>query len=225
MYLRDNEILLGQNSCGDIVVAELKDDKIRGFNTYWFIDRERSYDGCYYVSMNGWCHDVEINGVTYKSGMKLAKDNVTPFFEDDNVKENIEDAYQDEGSYCSECGTFHATDQYHNVSYVILNECELFCKDCVSTDDMISQTEVESVDDIYNAKDIVGMDIADEFEEVHTIFHDCGWGGPATSHSEAEIIVNDLLEEHGTLFAGLTGIGQFQVYVTLYKRKKIAKTA
>ena len=212
-----SEVLLGQDQWS-VVYAEIKEDRtIRGFNTYDLVDRDNSYDGNYYLSMNGWCHDVEINGVTYKSGMKLAEE-VTPHFENQDVAEIVtnEDFYFDEGHYCSECGTFHSSEQYYNVSYVILNECELFCKTCVGADDLIAETPVTDVDDIYNARDIVGLD-PERFEEVETIFHDCGWGGPATNHDGAKRIIDNLLEEHEKLYAALTGIGQFQVYVTLYK--------
>ena len=222
-----NKVLLGQSEYGELYYAEVNEDgTIRGFDGYYLIDGERTYDGNNYLDNCSWCHSVTINGVTYKSGMKLAE-NIEPFFQDEDLKQIIldEDYYEAHGSYCEECGTFHDTEQYGNgLSYVILNDCEFYCKGCVGADQLLEECLVESVDDIYEAKDIVGLS-PEQFEEVHTIFHDCGWGGPATSHSEAEIIVDKLLEEHGELYAGLTGIGQFQVYVTLYKRKQQAMTA
>jgi len=216
-----NEILLGQCQYGEIIFAEINEDRtIRGFSGHWFYDSEQTYDGNNYIENCQWTHSVEINGVTYKSGMKLAE-NIEPFFIDEDIKQVMldEDYYTDHGMTCSECGTFHSTEQYSNVSYTILNEyCELFCKTCVGADDLISETPVQNVDDIYNAKDIVGLGSPEHFEEVETIFHDCGWGGPATNHEGAKRIVDDLLEKYGEVYAALTGIGQFQVYVSLYKR-------
>lgn len=213
------KVLLGQCKYGEIIFAELNEDRtIRGFDGYYLYDSERTYDGENYLDNCSWTHSVEINGVTYKSGMKLAED-IVPFFEDDDVKQIMldEDYYTDHGMTCSECGTFHSTEQYGNVSYTILNECELYCKTCVGADDLIAETPVHDMDDIYNAKDVVGLS-PENFEEVKTIFHDCGWGGPATNHEGAKQIVNELLDKYGELYAGLTGIGQFQVYVTLYKK-------
>lgn len=214
------EVLLGQCEYGEIIFfAEITEDRtIRGFSGHWFYDSEQTYDGNNYISNCSWTHDVEINGVTFKSGMKLAE-NIEPFFIDEDIKQIMldEDYYTDDGHNCSECGTFHSIEQYHDVSYTILNECELYCKTCVGADDLIAETPVQDIDDIYKAKDIVGLS-PEHFEEVETIFHDCGYGGPATNHEGAKRIVDDLLEKYGELYAALTGIGQFQVYVSLYKR-------
>ena len=213
-----NKILLGQSQYGEVYFAEVKDGLIKGFDGYMFIDKDQSYDENNYLHHCSWTHSITINGLTYTSGVKLAE-NIEPFFQDEDIKQIIlnDECYYGEGSFCSDCGIFHDTEQYHNVSYTILDDCELYCKTCVGGDELIADTPVESVDDIYKAKDIVGLEVED-YEEVHTIFHDCGWGGPATSHKQSVSIVDDLLEEHGELYAGLTGIGQFQVYVTLYKK-------
>lgn len=223
-FFNSDEIVLGQNQYGEIFTAEIKEGVIRGINSYYLIDREMTYDDNYYVENSGWSSEVTINGKTFKRG-----DDISENFQHNLSEEVVEilngnNCYQANGHYCSECGTFHDSEQYYNVSYVILNDCELYCKTCVGADDLIAETPVHSVDDIYGAKDIVGLS-PEQFEEVETIFHDCGWGGPATNHRQATLIVDDLLEEHGELYAALTGIGQFQVYVTLYKPKQMAKTA
>jgi len=215
----DNEIVLGQHEYGELYTADIKDGIITRINGYYIISKHISYDGNTYMECCSAGGDATINGITYTRGMLISEDH-EPFFNCEGLEEIVEnnDFYEANGFYCGECGTFHNSDQYHNVSYVILNECEVFCKTCVSTDDMLEQAPVNNVDDIYKAKDIVGMDSPEHYEEVETIFHDCGWGGPATNHAGATKIVDELVEEHGELYAGLTGIGQFQVYVTLYKR-------
>jgi hypothetical protein len=212
--------IIGQSKYGEIVRAEMDGNKIKSLSSGHIEHPDNTYDGNTYFTEGSWGGDYTVNGIIFKRGMELAE-NFEPFFSDDETKRIIleEDFYEAHGSYCSDCGTFHDTEQYHNVSFTILNDCELYCKDCVGADDLIAETPVESVDDIYKAKDITGMSESPEnFEEVHTIFHDCGWGGPATSHDQSIKIVDDLLAEYGELYAGLTGIGQFQVYVTLYKK-------
>jgi len=211
------EIVIGQSEYGDLITAEIKDDKIRGFNDYQFIHKDNSADNNYYLVNWGWSHSVEVNGITYESGMKI-DENLEPFFENEELKELIEndDVYVTNGSFCEKCGTFHDTDDYSR-TYVITDHGGFYCKGCCPVGELM--VEVNEVDDIYNSKDIVGMDMESEgFKEVETIFHDCGWGGPATNHTQATKIVDELVAEHGTLYAGLTGIGQFQVYVTLYKK-------
>lgn len=216
------KVLLGQSEY-DIVFAELKDDKtIRSFDTYSFIDKEQSYDNNYYLSQNGWCHKVEINGQKLKSGQKLPE-NFTPFFENESIKEVIEseDYYENEGFYCCECGTFHDSEQYYNLSYTMTNDCEIFCKGCVPFEDII--TPVYESEDIFKSKDIQDLEIPADFEEIETLFCDSsGFGSSyelALTKEQAEDKVNELLEEHGELYSGLSGIGQFQVYVSIYKRK------
>jgi hypothetical protein len=220
MKINYDQILIGKDSGGEIITADHKDGKITCLNMYVLIHPTESYDECYYLVCWGCGGDYDIEGHVFTRGMSISEDFEPLGFTEEEL-ENIENAYEGHGSFCSSCGTFHDTEgQYGNLSYTIL-DCELYCKDCVGADDLIAYTPVQSVDDIYNAKDIVGMS-PEEFEEVETIFHDCGWGGPATNHEGAKRIVDDLLEEHGEIYAALTGIGQFQVYVTLYKPKAAA---
>ncbi|WP_455217006.1 nitrilase-related carbon-nitrogen hydrolase [Kaarinaea lacus] len=67
----------------------------------------------------------------------------------------------------------------------------------------------------------VSGEVTENYEEVETLFCDSsGFGSerePALTKEQATARANDLVEQHGKLFSGLTGIGQFQVYVTLYK--------
>ena len=156
MKINYDQILIGQSEYGEIITADMKDGKIRTLNQYCLIQGDASYDGNNYLECTGCGGDYTINGIEYKRGMELAED-LKPFFICEGTEEIItsEDFYEADGSSCSECGTFHTMDQYHNVSYVILNDCELYCKSCVTAEDML--VEVNDVDDIYKAKDIVGM--------------------------------------------------------------------
>jgi hypothetical protein len=217
-----NKVLLGEDKYNEIQWAEIKDGKIRGFSGYWVVDPANSYDNNRYLENSSWSHSVTVNDIEYKTGMVISED-LEPFFSDDELKQVIlsEDFYFADGLRCDECGTFHDTEQYYNLSYIITDDGTFLCKDCASVEDLL--VPVNSGSDLFKAKDISGMDIAsDEFEAVDTLFCDSsGFGSPremALTKQQATDRTDALLEEHGELFAGLTGIGQFQVYVTLYKR-------
>jgi hypothetical protein len=218
MKINYDEILIGESEHGNaIITADMKDGKIRTLNEYWFIGKDNSADDNNYITCCGCGGAYNVGGVTYDRGMELAEDH-EPFFQDEDLKQIIldNDFYCTHGSHCAECDTFHDTEDNYNPTYIIDDQyCELVCKSCAKAEHVM--VYMESGDDLYKAKDLRGID-TDGFEEVHTIFHDCGWGGPATDHNTAMKIVDDLMEEHGELYCGLTGIGQFQVYVTLYKR-------
>lgn len=84
--------------------------------------------------------------------------------------------------------------------------------------------------DIGNSPDYSGIDLA-LLEEasgkkiVNTYFVDSSGfgrsGEPAMTHDHFMAVVADLVHKHGkgNLFSCLTGIGQFQVYVTILRRK------
>ncbi len=216
------ELFLGQDEQHDIVRVELDDNRvIKSLSGYTLITPEQSYDNHWYLSNHSWGGDYEVNGITYKRGMKLAKD-FTPYYMDDKTKEVIEgdDFYENEGLYCEECGTFHDSDQYSDISYIITEQSEVLCKTCAKADDLI--VEVIDSADIFNSKDIIGMDAPDDFEELETLFCDStGWGNdnePALTREQACSATQDLLDIHGALYSAITGMGQFQVYVTLYKK-------
>lgn len=214
--------VIGQSSYGEIVRAEMDGNIIKSLSSGHIEYPENTYDGNTYFSSGSWGGDYKVNNITYKRGMELAED-FKPFFEDDKVKQIIldEDYYNAEGSWCGECGTFHDTEQYYDISYIITEDCELICKSCASAEDLL--TPVESGVEVFQSKDITGMKFATEdFEEVETLFCDSsGFGNEserAMTQEQATARTEDLINKHGTLFAGLTGIGQFQVYVTLYKK-------
>jgi len=215
------QILLGQQDYNTIIFAEVKDGKIKGFNGYDYISSAQSYDENRYLSMCSWTHEETINGVTYKSGMLIDKDKVKPYFSELDLEGIIknEDFYFAEGHFCGKCGTFHDSEQYYDHSYVVV-DCEVYCKDCVKPEELL--VEVISPEDIFSAKDMTGYGALEGFEEVDTLFCDSSGFGSASERAltkqQAEQAVYELLEEHNELYAGITGIGQFQVYVTLYRR-------
>lgn len=209
----ENTILMGQSEYGEIYFAELKEDgTIRGFNGYDLVDKENSHDGDYYMSMCSWTHSVTIEGIEYKSGQTLPSGynhNLNDFTL--QVVEN-KAIFDDGGFYCAECGTYHYSDQYHDVSYVII-DCEAFCKECVKSDDML--ISVENADDIFKAKDITGMDdpsleeekqavqnyierdiycLGNEFQELYAKANECWFEDVANMMTPIEHTLEDYKE-------------------------------
>ena len=64
--------------------------------------------------------------------------------------------------------------------------------------------------------------VPDNFEEVETLFCDSsGFGSSgesALTKDQTIKRVQELLSEYSSLFGGITDIGQFQVYVTLWEK-------
>jgi hypothetical protein len=216
MEINYDQILIGQSTDGAIITADIKEGVITCINDYCLIHKSETSDNQNYLVNWGCGGNATVNGKLYGRGSIIAEDH-EPTFIDDGVKQIIldDEYYTTNGSFCEECNTFHDTEEAYNPTFVIFDDCTFLCKTCATAEDMM--IPVFDADDIFNAKDIRNLDL-DGFKEVHTIFHDCGWGGHATNQDQAKIIIQDLQEEHGELYAGLTGIGQFQVYVTLYKK-------
>lgn len=83
-------------------------------------------------------------------------------------------------------------------------------------------TEVYRPSDVFRSREMHEDDIPPEYKLVETLFCDSsGFGSPyepALTKEQVETRVAELLEEHSCLHSALTGIGQFQVYLSLYKR-------
>jgi hypothetical protein len=170
-------------------------------------------------------HDIEINGTLLKRNGWLPKDWLTNFTKKE--WKELEETYESEHlSFCDECGIAHEIDQYHNPSFVISDGGGFYCKSCIDPADLL--TEIKEVDDFFKAKDVADMDLGDEYQEVDTLFCDSSGFGrsyePALTKEQARMRVADWLKrEKGPLYAGITGAGQFQVYVTLYKKHEKKK--
>ena len=213
--------IIGETQYGDIVIAELKDGKISSIGAGNFVYSDQTYDGNTYLAKHSWGGEYTVNGIVYKRGVEILED-FTPFINDEALKQiiNDEDYYEAEGCYCEECGTFHDTEQYYDVSFVITEHGGFYCKSCVPAEELL--VEVTEGKDIFSSKDMTGVDVPENYEEVETLFCDSsGFGSasePALTREEAIDKTRELIEKFGELYSGLTGIGQFQVYVTLYKK-------
>ena len=210
-----SEVFLGQGINGEFIVAEVRDNKIRGFNGYHLIDGDNTFCGNALLDNCSWTHNIEL-----KSGLKLSRGLSAQVLDEvqvsDEDKELFESGYGTNTVTCEKCNIAHDSDDRENY---ITTECgEAFCQTCVELDDLL--VSINSAEQVFGAKDISQHDISD-LEEVETLFVDSsGFGGynePALNKQQLTTRVNHLLQEHGTLRAGLTDIGQFQVYLTLFK--------
>lgn len=213
------KVFLGLNKQGTFIEAEVNDDgTIKGFNGYNYIHKSISYDGNEYLSMCMWTHDVSIKGMILKSGEKLP----LKLPKISKLNQRIYDeACRNEGFYCSACGVFHDSEQYYDLSYVILDS-EVFCKDCIDFEQLVKPlTEAE---DLFKAPDVTSVPVPKNYKEVETLFCDSsGLGAPnerALTKNQALLDVEKLMKKHKNLVAGITGIGKFQVYVTLWTKKE-----
>lgn len=211
-------VFLGIDEYQTFIEAELNEDgTIRGFSGYDYIHKSRSYDKNEYLSNCCWTHEVSIKGVVFKSGEKLPKKLPKISKLNQRIYDN---AYRNEGFYCSSCGLFHDSEQDYDLSYVFVDS-EVYCKGCVEIDDLMKP--LSDPEDFFKAPDLTGMKIPKKYKEVETLFCDSsGFGSPnepALTKHAAIAEVKSLLEKHKNLVVGLTGIGQFQVYVTIWKLK------
>lgn len=213
--------VLGQEEYGAIIVAEMDGNTIKSISSGYIEHSDNTYDGNTYFSKSSWGGDyTDFQGRVFKRGEELEED-FTPAFQDEGAEQIMleEDFYHAEGHHCEECGTFHDTEQYYDVSFVITEHGGFYCKTCVPAEELL--VEVTEGEDIFRSKDMTRLETPEGFEEVETLFCDSSGFGrpsePALTKEQAIRRTEELIEEHGTLYSGLTGIGQFQVYVTVYR--------
>lgn len=170
-----------------------------------------------------WDSNEDTNGNAYLScsGSGFGLDNLESLKNED--VEFIERAYTtNSGLYCSECSQFHDgdDDQYPDCPFTI-RDCEVYCLECVP--DELRLQEVNNAKDIFKAPRVDIGTLPKAFKEVETLFCDSsGFGSPgerALTKDQCVAHVAKLLTKRKPLYAGLTGVGQFQVYVTLYTKR------
>lgn len=230
--MRQNQVLLGIDEYRCLQYASIDDNGIiQGFNGYDLIGPDGSADGNSYLSQCSWCHDCkfEYQGklIEFKSGDKLKSLQDLFLNMSDEDKKLVDSAYETNGCYCSKCGTFHDTEDGYHTSYTIIDG-ELYCKTCVDAEELL--TQLETADDLFKARDLVGVTIDDaKFEEIDVLFCDSSGfgrdGEPALTKRGAIAKTRALMSEYkaGELYCGLTSIGQFQVYVTIFRKVKSKK--
>jgi hypothetical protein len=200
---------IGKDLQGSYICQELNDKGIiRGFNCYNLVEL---YDGTMALSQNSWVHSVEFKGVSYKSGEKPAKIKKLP--------KVLDGVYKINAISCEACSAYHDSDSY-KPDFIIL-DCSAYCKECIVADQVLVQ--VNEAGDIFKSKDLQGVEMKD-YEKIDTLF--CDSSGLIASYeraltkNSALVAVEKLIADNEgiDLYAGLTGIGQFQVYVSIYKK-------
>jgi len=203
-----NKTYIGLDSYESYIYQETNPDgMIRGFNCYNLVEL---VNGDMVLSIHAWTHNVEIGGVKYSTGMlgMVAVD----------LPEEIQNAYECDTISCEECGANHNSD---DSTWAIVGECTAVCLGCRSVDQVL--IPLDSPESLFKSKNLDDLDLSG-FEKIETLFCDSsGFGGDserALTKKQAELEVNRIIEENQgiELFCGLTGIGQFQVYVTVFKR-------
>lgn len=84
-------------------------------------------------------------------------------------------------------------------------------------------TKLITVSDVRKVKDYSNKVIPRDFTKIETLFCDSsGFGSESEAAlTERQMIsrTKQLMDEHKNIYAALTGIGQFQVYLTFYKKE------
>lgn len=220
---------IGVNEYYDYVWAELEED-----GTIMCFSGGRSYLDAYTEKLEiSDCfsdHDQNINGQRLKSGEKIPDDFKINWgeVEEDLIEDIKNDWIEPCGSIlCEDCGeveVYSDSLSYPDCPIKIRNHgsyCEAICLDCIEENPEENATIlVEKTSDIFKAPNSVDVDFG-ELEEIETLFCDSSGLGherePAMTQKAVEMKVAELLKEHGEIRAALTGIGQFQVYVTIFK--------
>lgn len=205
----NSKTYIGKNEQDVYVFQDIEDGKIRGFMGYMKIEL---VDGSEALENTQWTHKMTVNGLTYETG-----GNPAPTM---NMPKEIVGLYEVETISCDDCGAAHDSQQYGSQSFMILNDCEVYCKGCVTAE--MALVEVKQPADMFKAKDVQSVDL-DGYEEIDTLFCDAsGFGHEgelALTKSQAIDKVKSVLAETSSpVYAGITDMGQFQVYVTLFRK-------
>lgn len=191
-------------------------EKIEGYDD---IPAESMLCGTAFLTLCMSTHEIELtDGTVLRRGDKLPDQFLVDMSQEEFQR--LSDTYISESIYfCGECGIGHDADS-DDGNYVVTDDGELRCKSCLLPEELL--TELNTPEDLFKAKDMTGVEIED-MEEVATLFCDSSGfgreGEPALTRQQAEIRVREILSSNtGQLYVGVTGIGQFQVYVTILRK-------
>ena len=207
-------------SQGEMYFQELDENGlIRGFNGFYPTEL---VDDTMVLSESTWAHSVTLDsGIVLESGQSPALVIEMPA--------EYADCYTCSTVSCEVCSAQHDSDDCtghsSNPTWTIINECEAVCMGCRTAEDALIL--LSDAKDVFKSKNLDGIDL-DAFEEIECLFCDSSGFGSVGEHAltktQCENAVSELLEKHGELYSGITGVGQFQVYISLYVRKAVKKT-
>lgn len=206
--MSNSKNFIGVDEYGTYIFQRTSAGMIKGFDGY---DLVELVDGSQGFS---WCesmHEKTIDGSKHSSGDAALPSGALP--------EELENVYFYETVSCEECGVTHDSESSPS-TWTIVGECSAVCLGCRTAEDAL--VELSEPSDLFKAKNLEDVDLTD-FEEIETLFCDSsGLGSPgerALTRDQALREAARILEESSEpMYAGITGIGQFQVYVSVFRR-------
>lgn len=149
-------------------------------------------------------------------GFTFAKYETLTTEDEENIKQC---EYVCETVSCKECGALHDSDAS---SWTVINECEAICCSCQTAEDVL--IDLNNPSDLLEAKFVPDDMNLYGYEEIECLFCDASGFGQewerALTKQQAEIEVRRILAKYpnDTLKVGITGVGQFQVWVSIFKK-------
>ena len=204
---------IGKDTYGEYVFQKLDDNGIiKGFDIYYIVEL---VDGTMGLSQSSGTHEVKLDlgGHIYQSGMASAPNIDMP--------EEIANLYEVNTVSCEKCGAAHDAEEVYNPTFTIVEDCTVLCRDCVDVDDIL--VVLNDAEKLFKSKDIRDISL-DGYEEIDVLFCDSSGLGSSGERAltksqaieRAEHLINSYPDTE--LFSGITGMGQFQVYVSIFKK-------
>ena len=215
--MRKNKIYLGLSKYNEEIYAEIDENsKVTSLNGYYVVHDDDISNGCGGMEcISSTSEETLENGEVINRGDNLKEWDLP---DDDPYK----DLYEINTCSCEECGQYHDIDDFHD--YAVFIDGWLCCNECIPKENMLKRIEEPS--DIFKVPNMSQVDLSvldDEFTEIDELFCDSsGFGNenePALTQKGAEIYIEKLLNEHGEIYGAITSAGQFQVYVTIFKKE------
>lgn len=188
---------------------------IQGFDLF---DSVKLVSGALVLTHSGHTNSIQLDGIEYRleTGM--------PAHPVQDMPNDLKDCYTCDTVSCEVCGAVHDSDDSSGASYnptwTTVNECEVVCMECRFADDVL--ISLDDASKVFKSKNLDGIDLKG-YREIETIFCDSSGMGAkgerALTRSQILEKTTELLAKHGQLYSGTTGIGQFQVYITFFKKR------
>jgi hypothetical protein len=185
-----------------------QDGLIRGLNGYFvakLVDGERVFEN------TSWVHSVELeNGTVLSRGDKPSLVVALPC--------DLKNLNETNVLHCEECGQSHDAEEIYNPTFII-GECSVFCRACIKASNVL--VKLNNSEDLFKSKDLRGIDLTGFFVVEELFCDSLGMGSSserALTKAQALERAEEIISNSNTqLYAGITEMGQFQVYVTIFQ--------
>ena len=189
---------------------------IKGFDLFNDVEL---VSGTIVLTHSGSTNSIQLDGIEYKleTGM--------PAHPVQDMPDDLKDCYTCDTVSCEVCGAQHDGDDASGYSSsptwtTVNDECEVVCMECRVADDVL--LHLDDASKVFKSKNLDGIDLKG-YREIETIFCDSSGmgceGERALTKSQTLEKTRELLEKHDDLYSGITSIGQFQVYITFFKKR------